>query len=215
MQTNLILLYVYFYINKVKYINMKQLVITVILAFLTSTTITFADSWDDFADLDRAWDGQKSITNKEFEQVMDALQEKKIKKETRQKKRRARKITKGGTSLHTELNPEKTINEIQPLKSEKEGMLVNIPVRLYVDGKYLEKGFYQIFAEKENDGKIYLNLYQSQFFQAKVEAEETEYDFEQNEVNFAQLLPYNDTFVKLIYGCVNFNAYAFIPYDEE
>ena len=33
-----------------------------------------AEDWDDFSNLDRAWDGQKTITNKEFEDVMDALQ---------------------------------------------------------------------------------------------------------------------------------------------
>ena len=32
--------------------------------------------------------------------------------------------------------------------------------------------------------------------------------------NFAKLIPYNDSFVKIIFGCLDFNGYAFIPYIE-
>ena len=42
--------------------------------FLISATFVLADSWDDFSSVDRMWDGQKSITNKEFEQVMEKLE---------------------------------------------------------------------------------------------------------------------------------------------
>ena len=47
------------------------------LLFLIFTFISQvqADSWDDFSNIDRMWDGQKSITNKEFDQVVDALEE--------------------------------------------------------------------------------------------------------------------------------------------
>ena len=41
-----------------------------------------ADEWDDFNSVERAWDGQKTITNQEFEKVMDALEQKADKKAT-------------------------------------------------------------------------------------------------------------------------------------
>ena len=194
---------------------MRKNIITIFLIIsLTLLPQVFADSWDDYADIDRAWDGQKSITNKEFEQVMDSLQQKQKKKEARKKKRAARKISGGGTSLHDELNPDKNINEITPFKEKEEGLLLNVPVNLYVDGKYLDKGFYKILADKDNNGKIYLKFYQSQYYMGKVEANETEDDFNEENVDFIKLTEYNGNLVKIIYGCIDFNAFVYVPYSE-
>ena len=187
--------------------------IFVVLLFITSAA--FADSWDDIGDLDRAWDGQKTITNKEFEKVMDVLEGKQKKKDEKKKRKRAKKISGGGTSLHSELNPDKDINVITKLKpNEEEGILINIPVMLYIEGKPLEKGYYNVFAERSEDKKIYINFYQSQYFKGKVEATETEDDFSEENVNFARIVEYNKSFVKIIFGCIDFNAYAYIPYSE-
>ncbi len=183
------------------------------LLFAILTPAVSAESWDDYNDLDRAWDGQKTITNKEFEQVMDALQEKQKKSEARKKKRKARKISGGGTSLHKELNPDNEIQEIKLSKPEEEGILVNVTMNLFTPDTEIEKGFYNIFATKE-DGKIYLNFYQSHFLKGKVEASETEEDFDESEVNFAKIIPFNENFVKIIYGSIDFNAYAYIPYKD-
>ena len=174
-----------------------------------------AESWDDFADLDRAWDGQKTITNKEFEDVMDALQAKTKKKEARQRKRKIRKISGGGNSLHDELNPDKTIPELQSLKPESEELLINLPVNLIIDGKVLDKGYYNVTAERDkNDKKIYINFYQSHYLIAKVEATETEDDYGEEKVDFAEIKGYNNSHVKLVFGSIDFNAFVYIPFIE-
>lgn len=189
--------------------------IGLICCLLFSTQCIFAEEWDDYANLDRAWDGQKSITNKEFEQVMDALQEKTKKKEARQKQKRAKKISGGGTSLHNELNPDKIIPELEKLKPAPEDLLVNIPVSLLIDGKTLEKGYYNVTAERDKDNnKIYINLYQAHFNKAKIEAYETDNDYGEEEVSFVKVQNYNDSFVRLIYGSIEFNAYVYIPFIE-
>jgi len=192
---------------------MKNVICLIVfsLFFALSMPAVSAESWDDYNDLDRAWDGQKTITNKEFEQVMDALQEKQKKSEARKKKRKAKKISGGGTSLHKELNPDNEITEIKLAKPEEEGILVNIPVNIYTPENEIEQGYYNVFATKE-DGKIYLNFYQAHYLKGKVEATETEEDFNESEVNFAKIIPFNDSFVKIIYGSIDFNAYAYIPY---
>ncbi|MCQ2753454.1 MAG: hypothetical protein MJ231_00210 [bacterium] len=173
----------------------------------------FADSWDDVPNLDRAWDGQKTITNKEFEEVMDALQAKQKKKEKKQKEKRAKKISGGGTSLHEELNPSKEITKNTILKDSKEGFLVNVPVDLIIDNAILEKGFYNVIGSRDKDNKkVYINFYQSQFCKGKVEVKETDEDFDESEVDFAKIIPYNESFVKLIFGSIDFNAYALVPY---
>lgn len=174
-----------------------------------------AESWDDFNNLDRMWDGQKSITNKEFDEVIDALNQNAKKKEAKQRKKLIKKIGGGGTSLHTELNPDKTdIQEIQAPKPKEEGLLINVPVQIIVGDKILDKGFYKVIATKE-DGKIYINFYQSQFFKGKIEAYETDDDFGEETVDFARMIPYNGSFVKFIFGAIDFNVYAYVPYVSE
>ena len=117
--------------------------------------------------------------------------------------------------MHNELNPDITIQELDPLKPKEEGVLVNVPVHLIIDGKVFEKGYYKVFAEQdEENGKKYVSFYQSQFFKGKVEVIETQEDFGEENLDFARVLPYNDSFVKLIFGSIDFNAYVFIPFAE-
>ena len=68
---------------------MKNKLFLSLLSFVFITQLScFAEQdWGDFGDLDRAWDGQKTITNKEFEEVMDALQEKNKAKDAKKKKK--------------------------------------------------------------------------------------------------------------------------------
>ena len=195
---------------------MRNLVkLLLIFTIFFSAQYCFADELTDFEDLNRARDGQKTITNKEFEQVMDALQQKAKQKEAKQKKKRAKKISGGGTSLHDELNPDKIIPELQSVKPVSEDLLVNIPVTLIIDGQPLEKGFYNVLGERDKETKkIYLTFYQAHYLKTKIEATETDDDYNEDEVNFVKIKNYNDSFVKLIFGSIDFNAYAYIPFIE-
>ena len=66
----------------------------------------------------------------------------------------------------------------------------------------------------KEDKKIYLSLYQAHYLKAKFEATETEEDYGEDEVNFIKIKEYNDSFVKFIFGSIDFNAYAYVPYAE-
>lgn len=187
----------------------------VILFFVLALPI-LADEWDDFGSVERMWDGQKSITNKEFEEVMDALQTNQKQKEEKQNKKKIKKISGGGDTLHRDLNVKNEINEIPNLKNKsEEGVLINIPVRLILGDDILEKGFYKVLARRDDDKKLYVSFYQSQFFKGEVEAIETEDDFGEDEIDFAKLTPYNKSFMRMIFGSLDFNAYSFIPYIED
>lgn len=188
----------------------------ILLLFLIMAVPVFADEWDDFGAVERMWDGQKSITNKEFEEVMDAIQAPQKQKEEKQKKKKIKKISGGGNTLHKDLNVENKINEIPDLKSKaEEGVLVNIPVRLILGDNFLEKGFYKVLARRDDDKKIYVSFYQSQFFKGEIEVTETDDDFGEDKIDFAKLLPYNKSFMRMIFGSLDFNAYAYIPFVEE
>ena len=170
-----------------------------------------ADSWDDLSNVESLWDGQKSITNQEFEQVMDKLEEKGKQKEEKIKKKKIRKKIGSGTTLHEELNPDNKINELESLDA-KEDLVLNVPVDLYIEGKVVEKGYYKILSEVDSKtNKKYLCFYQSQFFKGKVEVVETEDDFEEQELNFVRLLFHDESFVKIIFGSLAFNAYGYVP----
>lgn len=193
---------------------MKEKFIFIICLLIIFSTPVFADGFDEFADIDRAWDGQKSITNKEFEEAMDVLQTKQKKREAKQKKKKMKKISGGGNSLHPEMQPDKEIVEIELANTEDEGLLLNLPVCIYVDGKKFEKGYYNVKAERDKDKKIFMNFYQSHELIGKVQAKETEEDFGQETVNFVSWSQYNDSFIKIVFGCVDFNAFAYVPYTE-
>ena len=69
---------------------------------------TFASEvdWSQYDNVDNAWDGQKIITNKQFEETVKALEEQKNKKANRKRERTIRKFK--GSSLHDNLESKKT-----------------------------------------------------------------------------------------------------------
>lgn len=195
---------------------MRKIFLTILTSMLIILSSLADDDWSDFAGLDKAWDGQQSITNKEFENAINALEEQKNKKEAKKRKKMMKKISGGGTSLHSDLNPEIDIKNFNPLKKEdNQGVLLNIPVNLKIDETILDKGYYKIIAEKDKNNDINLMFYQSQFFKGKVRASETDDDYDEEDINFVKLLPYNDQFVKIIFGSLDFNAYAYIKYIQQ
>lgn len=183
-----------------------------IFCFVFFVPAIYADDWDDFGDIDRAWDGQKSITNQEFEDAINTLEAKKKQKEEKQKKKKIKKISGGGTSLHPDLAPTNEIPIQEQLTKNKDGLLLNVPVNIIIDGKPLEKGFYNIFAEKDKNNEIYISFYQSQYLKGKVKAQETADDYGSEHIDFVELLPYDKHFVKIIFGSLDFNAYAYVQY---
>ena len=71
---------------------MKKFLLPVLITcFIISALPSLAESWDDFSDVDRLWDGQKSITNQQFEQVMDKLEKKNKQKEEKLKQKKTKK----------------------------------------------------------------------------------------------------------------------------
>ena len=139
---------------------MKKAFLISLISLLIISPAVFAECWDDFSDLDRAWDGQKSITNKEFEDAINTLEGKQKQKEEKRQKRKAKKISGGGTSLHSELAPGTEIQGLTPLKNKNdESLLLNVPVNLIIDETPLDKGYYKVIAERDKNNDIYLSFY--------------------------------------------------------
>ena len=166
----------------------------------------------DYEDFDNTWAGQKVIPNKEYEDTINALEEKKNQKEEKQKKKRIKKFK--GHSLHKELDA--TLDDLpdQSLKDPKlEEQILLLPVNIVVDNKALDKGYYRVEGEKNKEG-VFINLYQSHNLVAKIKAHETSDDFGEADIMFAKFLPYKDGVMKFIYGSIKLNAYTYIRYIE-
>lgn len=190
----------------------RILIILTSVFFIASGTVFAGDDWSDFSSVDNAWDGQKTITNKQFEETMDALQAKSKRKEARKKEKVLRKFK--GSSLTPEMDAhnDEIINE-QPDETVAEFQLINIPVDFIVDDKLIERGYYKVEGEKKSDG-VYINLYQVHELKARIKARETKDDFDEETITFAKILPCNDHQMKIIYGSVDFNAFVYITFIE-
>ena len=191
---------------------MRRVLIYLLMLILFQSAVSSQETLEDFSDIDRAWDGQKSITNEQFEEAIDTLEGNKKKKEEKQRKKLIKRVGGGGSSLHPDLDPSGAIKPMGAV-GEEEARILNVPVHLIMNGNKLEKGFYRILAERKKD-KIYLLFYQSQFLKGKTEAVETNDDFGAETIDFVNLTPYNENYMRVEYGSLDLNAYAFIKYEQ-
>lgn len=197
---------------------MKQFLCILLFILLFLSNSVYADDFfDNYTGIDKAWDGQKSVTNKEFEDAINTLTKDKQKKDEKVKKKKIKKISGGGTSLHKNLEPMSEISAQDTLKKKGDfdGQLLNIPVNLIIDGSVLDKGYYNVFGEKDKNGEIYLSFYQAHYLKGKIKASETKNDFDDEYLDFVKIEPYNDDYVKIMYGSLEFNAYSFVRYLSE
>ena len=194
---------------------MKKLALLILFLFtISSISVLSEDFSSDLSTFNHAWDGQKPVTDKEFEEAINTLTEKQKKKDEKVRKKKIKKISGGGTSLHKSLEPTAEIMEQESIKQKDkdEGQLLNIPVDFVLDGKVIEKGFYNVFGEKEKNGDVYLSFYQAHYFKGKIKAYKTNCDYDSETLDFVKISPYNDEYIKVMFGSLDFNAYTYLRY---
>jgi len=190
----------------------KKLFILLIALMISYPVLANDDDWSNYDNIDKAWDGQKIITNKQFEDTLNALKAKQTNKKNKQHEKAIRRFK--GNSLDANMDVHKdTIGSQTPMGATDDCQLINIPVDVVLNGQAIEQGYYKIVGEKTDSG-VYIELYQAYKLIAKIRAQETNDDFNQEYIQFVKLLPYNDHQMKIIYGCVAFNAYALINFVE-
>lgn len=190
----------------------KILNILLILSITCSINSVFAESMEDTSGdfggvedlyksvplVENAFNGQKKITDEDFEKTYQKLKAKKDKKLKKNQPFKGQDMKNNDAGSYIGETAEKNL-------------LLGLPITLLdQNGNDIPIGHYKIVGEK-TDGKIFISFYQSYTCVAKVPAEETQNDYGQSSINFVQLIPYNDKYIKLIYGSVDFNAYTFLP----
>lgn len=175
-------------------------VLTVLFAFIIcSGSLAFAegDLWDNFGDQNVY--GQKPVSDKEFEKALESK---------KGKKKRDKNIPKGESFTQS--------NETNLIKDTAQELpILLVPLNLQVnENNIVPAGHYQAIGEKKN-GQAHIKLYQAHYLIADIPALETDDDFNQPTISFVKLSQYSTKEVKIIFGSIDFNAYAIVNIANE
>ena len=178
------------------------------IILISSANVLADDLWDNFGDSNVY--GQKAITDDEFEKALDIKKNKKNISPfgktlfEKMKKNTNKDVPKGENYSQS--------NETEIISNTKAELpVLMIPLELEVNENYIIPiGHYQVEGEKTDDGDVFIKLYQAHDLIAKIPAEETSEDYDGEPINFVKLEPHGDTHVEIIFGCLDFNAYAVI-----
>ena len=192
---------------------MKRLLFYLLILLIAVINPIYAEGEDDFTNIDQMIENQRNIPNQDYQDVVDALEEKKSQIEEKELKKKQKKIVGSGSTLH--LVPDNSVGdkEILNIKLNEEGTVLNLPVQLVINETVLEKGYYKVLpAVNDDSGEKYINLYQSEALKAKIKMIETDDDFGKDSLDFAEIIPIDDSYTKLIFGSLDFNGYVALPY---
>jgi len=190
---------------------MKKFFTILLLSLFSFQVPGYADEWDNmYSEVENAWDGQKTITESDFEEVMEHFESQKEKKE---EKKKFKKLKLKGKDLHNNLDVPQFAPDKQQEKSEEQGQLLNIPVNLVYNEFIISPGHYKVIGSKK-DGNVFLNFYQAHNLIAQIPAKETLNDFGEDKIDFVKLKFQKDSQAKIIFGSLDFNAYTFIDFTE-
>ncbi|MBO6180664.1 hypothetical protein J6O86_03150 [bacterium] len=145
---------------------------------------------------------QRFVSDEEFEQAI----KKKNKKLDKWKKILLNNGSPRGEQF-SESNETEAINNNQGADASLP--VLALPVEIKMGEGSIPVGHYQVEGKNE-DGRIVLNLYQSHNLVARIPATETNEDYEQEEILFASWVSQDDNHIKIIYGSLDFNAYALV-----
>lgn len=188
---------------------MKKIFVLFLMLILVSTALPVladddvssggfdADMTKNYNSIENAFNGQKKITDEEFQKTLDT-----VKKKQGRKKKENRPFK--GKNFNEENNGG-YLNE-----TADKNLLLSIPTTLTNgDGTEIPIGLYKIVGTKVGKD-VYLDFYQSATRVARVPAIETNYDFDKMAINFVEWSAYDEKRIKIIYGSMDFNAYTFI-----
>ncbi len=178
---------------------MKNLLSITLTILILSAAPVFADGdiWDNFGD-QNIYGSKEAVSDKDFDKALES-----------KKKTKKPKQMKGDS--YQESNETEVINQIP---KELPIVSISIPIQINEDS-ILPPGHYQVVGE-QRQGKIFLKLYQAHYLITELEAQETFDDYNEPEVHFVKfIMDQKDNQLKIVYGSIDFNAYAIVQAAEE
>jgi len=181
---------------------MRRFITILILTVLSASCVFADDSSDDILDkstnLQDEWSSQKVIPEGQFQQTIDKFTKKKKKKKRND---------------HEELMPSTTNEDmIQAPDTFKEQYTATllIPLELVTGRNIIPAGYYKVVANKQPGGEFFFDLYQGANIAASIPAMPSEHDDNEESLNYVKLVPYDDNYIRIIYGTLDCNLEAFV-----
>lgn len=160
------------------------------------------DMWDSYGSSINQGQEAKPVSDEEFEK---AIKQKDAKVNKWRNWAQKRRIPKGENFSKS--------NETEVLKKEhgedKSLPIISLPFEILLPQGIVPVGHYQVKGEVI-EGKPVLNFYQASDLVARISATETNDDFGQEEILFVNWELIDDNKIRLIYGSLDFNAYAVV-----
>ena len=195
------------FIKNYYHYHMKK-ILALLIIFALNSIPAIADDMD-FTSVGELWNIEhpnldqeaKPVSDEEFEKAieeMDAKVNKWKNRVERWKRPRGEAFSQG--------------NESEQIKTEtgKDSLpVLCVPFDLQIGENILPVGHYQVKGEYV-ENKPVLKFYQAHYLMAKLPATETNEDFNDEEILFVKLIPQNEKSVKILYGSLDFNAYAIV-----
>ncbi len=170
--------------------------------FLPAAYAEGDDLWGSFnVNIPSAKD-QKFVSDEEFEAA--------IKKKNKKLDKWKKILLNNGSPRGEEFSQSNETEEINSQQGANASLpILALPVEIKIGEEHVPVGHYQVKGENKN-GQIILNLYQAHNLVAKIPAVETNDDYSQEEILFANWVNQDDKHIKLIYGSLDYNAYAIV-----
>lgn len=163
------------------------------------------DLWDNMnSSQDFYGQDKPAVSDKDFDKAIDSLKN----KNKFGFKKKNKNVPKGEVRNNYE--------EVDIYEENEESNVVNslpvicIPVELSIGEGVLPVGHYQVQGEKDEEGNPVIKLYQAQYVMAQLPAIETTEDFDEDTITFAKWICEGESKIKIIYGSLDFNAYAYV-----
>lgn len=161
------------------------------------------DNWNTRQDEREA----KPVSDEDFDKALKQVDQKVNKWKNWAEKRKIPKGEEFSQSNETEI-----INNEQE-KADNSLPVLTFPFELQIGEDYMPVGHYQIKGEKV-DGTVVFKFYQGNIKMAQIPATETNDDFNSETITFSKWEAQGDNEIKIMYGSMNLNAYAFVPIRE-
>lgn len=170
--------------------------------FLPAAYAGDEDLWGSFNVDIPATKDQRFVSDEEFEAA--------IKKKNKKLDKWKKILLNNGSPRGEEFSQSNETEEINSHQGSDASLpVLALPVEIKIGEGYVPVGHYQVKGENVN-GQIVLSLYQAHDLVAKIPAVETNDDYDQKEILFASWVSEDDDHIKLIYGSLDYNAYAIV-----
>jgi len=160
------------------------------------------DLWNNYGIDVRGGQEQNFVTDEDFEKAIEQVDAKVNKWKNWAERRKRPKGQEFSQSNETEILRQEHGEDVSL-------PVISLPVDIKIGDDILPVGHYQVKGEN-TDGNVVLNIYQAGNLMTKIPAVETNEDFEQEEILFVNWLPEDEDKIKIIYGSLDFNAFAVV-----